>query len=713
MRKKRMASAALAVVAASCFALAACSEGATGLGGNDPGRTAPSTDFDPAPVVKTLSKSEYVNKTLGGLLGQFAGFLSGYEFVWRGPDPYIGMPDDWFEFLNGPYAGNFEYFTPPDGYRYDRLRINPDTGRNEVWSDDDYHIDIFNQLILDEYGASSYAIKEAWKKYNVGDWGGGGDAMMLINSSEMLAPYTGTIEAGNRYGWCTEAYIENETLGMNAPGMPNTATALVDTFASNVGYFDSVVWAKFYAAMYSLAYFETDIVEVMEKAKDALPKGSYPRQMYDMAFDEYNANKNDYVTAAKNIERKRRMLYRLDNVQTDPDINGAFAVLSWLYGNNSYMETCKISSLIGYDGDCTAAICVGVMGILNGFKQGNEEYEALNREIYYDGEGVYYNDDGSLYDGEAYAARIKSKDYPARQKIDDIVALYQKNFEKILLQNGGTVDGDNYKIPTTALVADHSFLFDNYDAEKRDTTGFSAKNGTLECLVESENGNSHTGYGAFRFTNTKEGETYHTFTGLATGKAYRLSVYVKTDNETQVNMFARGGGKTSDISFASVTSLINKEFIFTATHGTMEVGFKFPASAARGETVIFDDFMLEEIEREELSVPSDQNLKLSSDRFMKNVKKPDGIKAGEQVVISVEYRNYVGNSIPVGITRNGNMFGSVIASNTSKNSLSGKAYLEIPYVFEKDSDVIQLNFNGYKLHIGGIKVYRSAQYMFR
>ncbi len=59
------------------------------------------------------------------------------------------------------------------------------------------------------------------------------------------------------------------------------------------------------------------------------------------------------------------------------------------------------------------------------------------------------------------------------------------------------------------------------------------------------------------------------------------------------------------------------------------------------------------------------------------------------------------------------MFGSVIASNTSKNSLSGKAYLEIPYVFEKDSDVIQLNFNGYKLHIGGIKVYRSAQYMFR
>ena len=30
---------------------------------------------------KRISKDEYYNKTLGGLLGQFAGFLSGYEFV--------------------------------------------------------------------------------------------------------------------------------------------------------------------------------------------------------------------------------------------------------------------------------------------------------------------------------------------------------------------------------------------------------------------------------------------------------------------------------------------------------------------------------------------------------------------------------------------------------------------------------------------------------
>lgn len=713
MKKKILLTAALSA-AIACGALFA---GCTDTPKNTEGDGGKGADFSPQTTVKELSKEDYVNKTLGGLLGQFSGFLSGYEFAWRGPDPYLGMPEDWFEFLNGPYAGNFTHFNPPDGYRYDRLRVNPDTGRNEVWSDDDYHIDIFNQLIIDEFGTSSYAVKEAWKKYNVGDWGGGDDAMRLINSNGMLAPYTGTIEAGNRYGWCTEAYIENETLGMNAAGMPNAATALVDTFASNVGYFDSVVWAKFYAAMYSLAYFETDIKEVMKKAEATLPAGSHPRQMYDWAYEAYNKYPNDYKSAAEELAERRSILYRLDNIQTDPNVNGGFAVLSWLYGKNSYLDSCKYASIMGYDGDCTAAIVVGVMGILKGFKVGNEEYAELNGKIYYDGEGVYYNDDGSLYagSGPAYQARIKGTNYPARQKIDDIVALYQKNFEKILVENGGKIEENKYVIPTTPVIEDRSYLFENYDGEKRDTSGFSSKNAKLECLVESENGNSHSGYGAIKLTNTKNGEVYHTFGNLVKGKTYRLSVYVKTGEGVQVSLFARGkGGEVAnEISFANVTSLINKEFIFTANSSETSVGFKFAPSAKSGDTLIFDDFMLEEIQRVKVGTVSEQALKLTSDKYMKSVSKPSGIKDGEEVIISVQYRTYSGAAFPVTVLRNSSEFGSVMSSNTSAASTSGYAYLEIPYVFGKETDVMQLTFSGYKMYIGEINIYRRAQYMFR
>ena len=60
------------------------------------------TNFSPAVTEKTLSKEVYVNKTLGGLLGQFAGFLSGYEFArWNN---MTGLDESWFEFCNGPYA---------------------------------------------------------------------------------------------------------------------------------------------------------------------------------------------------------------------------------------------------------------------------------------------------------------------------------------------------------------------------------------------------------------------------------------------------------------------------------------------------------------------------------------------------------------------------------------------------------------------------------
>lgn len=708
MNAKQKLAAALAAVVSCASVLAACGDGS---GGKDP-QDGKATDFAPAVTEKTLSREEYVNKTLGGLLGQFAGFLSGYEFVWRGQDPYIGMPEDWFDFLNGPYAGNYTHYTPGDTWRYDRLRVNPDTGKNEVYSDDDYHIDIFNQYIISELGTSSYAVKETWKKYNVSDWGGGADAAALIAAHDMLSPFTGTIEGGNRYGWCTEAYIENETLGMNAPGMPNVATALVDTFGANVGYFEALMWGKFYAAMYSLAYFETDITVVMDKAKEVLPVGSYPRKIYDAALKAYAENPDDYRAAGMDIHNMRRNVYRIDNVQTDPNVNGGFAILSWLYGKNSYLDTCKYSSILGYDGDCTAAICTGVMGILKGFKVGNEEYNKLNDNIYYDGEGVYFNDDGSMYVGDIYQARIRSKEYPTRQKIDDIVDMYRGNFEKILVENGGRIDGDNYVIPTTALIKDHSFLFENFDAEERDTRGFTAVNGKLDVIEEGENENSHSGYAAFRFTNTKEGEAYHTYTGLVTGKTYRLSAYVKTPADTQVSIFARGGGKTAEMTFANATQQTNKAFVFEATSPEMSVGFKFSASAAKDEILYFDDFMLEEVERELLGAAADNALKPYSDKYSKTVKMPDGVKLGDEVVLCVEYRNASGGALNATVNRNGKTFGGVVLSNTSKTATSGSAYLEIPYVFEKETDAVQLEFSG-RLQIGGINVYRKAQYMFR
>lgn len=676
----------------------------------DSGSTGDYTDV--TVTYKELSKEEYQNKTLAGILGQFAGFLSGYEFVWDGPLPYVGMPLEWFDFINGPYAGNYEYYFPGSygtgDNIYDRLKVNPDTGRYEVASDDDYHIDIFNQTILDEYGYTSYDIKEAWKKYQVSDWGGGQDAMKLIASKDMLAPFTGTIEAGNTLGWCTEAYIENETLGMNAPGMPNLATELIDKFASNVGYYDSVIWAKFYGAMYSLAYFETDIKVVMEKALETMPEGSYPRTMYEKAVETYNLYPNDYKKAAQILDEARRRVGNIDNTQCDPNVNGAFAVLSWLYGKNDYMDTCMYASVMGYDADCTAAITQGVMGILKGFKPENEEYQKINEMIYYDGEGVYWNDRTS-----GFPPHIKNAEYFERIKIDDIVALYQKNFEKLLLANGGEIKEDIYLIPTTEVYGAHSYLFDNCDAETRTTEGFEGKNGKLESLVESDTGNSHSGYASIKFTNESNGEVWHTFDNLTKGKWYRFTCYAKTSSDVRVTMFAKGGEEMQSITFAHTDSPICKELIFQATDKTMKCGFLFDMQK-KGEYVIFDDFYLEEIQREQLAEVSDAELSPYSAGYTVEIQKPENVKIGEEVILSVEYRNATGSVITdAKVYRNSKLFGGIVLSNTGGKSSGGVGVVEIPYVFESEKDVVKIDFNNLKVYVGEVDIYRQTQYLFR
>lgn len=187
------------------------------------------------------------------------------------------------------------------------------------------------------------------------------------------------------------------------------------------------------------------------------------------------------------------------------------------------------------------------------------------------------------------------------------------------------------------------------------------------------------------------------------------------DAGSQVSLFARktGGDISQEITFANATSLINKEFIFTAESDSMDVGFKFSDNAVAGETLVFDDFMLEEVQREKLQSVSDEELKLYSNKFVKSIAMPEGIKEGEEVIVSVKYRNYAGSALFVNVNRNSELFGGVVASNTSKNSLSGCGVLEIPYVFEKDGDTLQLEFTGNKMYIGEIAIYRAAQYMFR
>lgn len=660
----------------------------------------------PPVVHQRLSKTVYRSKVLGGLLGQFAGVLSGYEFVKDGSDPKVGMPESWFSFLNGPYAGNYVNFYPgayaTGNNKYNRLRVDSETGLTEINSDDDYHVDILNQHILKEYGSSSYAIKEAWTHYSVGDWGGGYGAMGLINKNGALPPFTATLESGNPYGWCTEAYIENETLGMNAPGLGDLAFALSDKFASLSGYGDPLIWARFYAYLYSLAFFDDNVVSLLRKGAALLPLGSHPRYFYDEAVRLYNENPSNYKAAAEALANERLPIYHEDNLMTNPNVNGGFAILAWLYGNNDYLETCKYASIMGYDGDCTAAICTGLMGVISGFQSGVEGYDLLNRKLYHDGAGVYVNDTAT-----GYPPCIHGADYPVKEKIDDIVALYQTNMESLLVKAGGSIEKDDYVIPCQEAHINPSFLFENNDIEKRTSDGFQTKNATATVVEESASASTtvHSGFAALSVASKATGEVSHVYSGLSVGANYHLEVFLRSDDLLSGSLYAKDASAESSVSFVLPKTYVARHLYFTATSPTMEVGVR----TSEGSYDL-DDFCLEEIAAT-TAILQTEEYGAKSSKVATSLAKPAWLKNGEEALLVIPYR-YAGSSSFVSLKRNGATFGGFYLSKTGSTLAEGGDVVLVPYVFEKDSDNLVLDlgtlsgsFSAFRLIPSFVEIY--------
>ena len=656
----------------------------------------------------TLSKEDYYNKTLGGLLGQFAGFLSGYEFLKDGPDPAVGLPSEWFEFINGPYAGNDKHFVITHPERYDRLRYIAGKGVNVVFSDDDYHIDIFNQMIIDEAGYTAEDIKNSWIRHKVHDWGGGYEANRICNVKDYVSPFVGTLEAGNAYSWCTEAYIENETIGMDAAAMPNTANILGERFASLTGYFEPVIWAKLYATMYSYAYIYDDINVILEKSRPVVPKGSWVDRLIDVAVEMYNKYPNDYVKAAKEIyQGYYRTTKGIDNIQTNPGINGAFTIYSMLYGQGDYMKAALASSMMGFDGDCTAATVCGLYGILKGFKPGNPEYNDINEKLYQNGNGLYYNDTVSGFDPYIGA------EYPDYQKITDIIDLYQKNYEKILVDNGGSIVGENYKVPVQKLQVGTSMLFENYDLEAETLSGFaSTKNAYVSVYEDGENEYSHSGYRAMRvgYQEGKTGkvEAYHTFKNLEVGKYYRLSTFVRSDTH-YYSLFARDrNGDTQEFNFFNKDYIVNNVLIFRATNKTMDVGVAFEGESD-GDFLVLDDFMLEEINNNFVGYLIKNQL--PKKYLSKLAFRASGVKLNQQMTLRVKYRCL--SDFDVSILRNGEQAFAVPFYGCSLDNNEGCNVVEIPYEFKTADETVSLSFTGNSIYIESIELLYQETYSFR
>ena len=179
--------------------------------------------------------------------------------------------------------------------------------------------------------------------------------------------------------------IEADFSGILAPGLPQAAVDLGETFGCIMNYGDGLYAGQFAGALYAEAYFEADRVKVVEAALKAIPQESKYAQMVRDMLAWYKADAKDWKKAWKLAVDKygRAGCATAGKVSwwgIDVKVNGAMVLLGFLWGEGDMEKTMRISTQGGYDSDCNPSSACGVLGAMLGAKKLGAKYtSALSR----------------------------------------------------------------------------------------------------------------------------------------------------------------------------------------------------------------------------------------------------------------------------------------------------------------------------------------------
>jgi hypothetical protein len=138
-----------------------------------------------------------------------------------------------------------------------------------------------------------------------------------------------------------------------------------------MNYGDGLYGGIFVAALYSQAFFSSDISGIIYYALKSIPAES---DYYKIVKDVILLHKHyptDWQAAWKELEEK------WDNVDIcgagstfniDAKLNGAYIVMGLLYGEGDPLKTMEISTRCGQDSDCNPSNAMAVLGVIKGFK---------------------------------------------------------------------------------------------------------------------------------------------------------------------------------------------------------------------------------------------------------------------------------------------------------------------------------------------------------
>ena len=176
----------------------------------------------------------------------------------------------------------------------------------------------------------------------------------------------------NKHADDIDYQIEADYSGLIAPGMGNFVIELGEKFGRLMNYGDGMYAGQFVGGMYAEAFFETDMVKVIEAGLKCIPaKSQYAEMVRDM-LQWYKKNPDDWKKTWQWVEDK----YHKDRKYThgicgraggknagsiDVKLNGAYIIVGLLYGKGDLDKTIVISTRCGQDSDCNPSNAGGVL----------------------------------------------------------------------------------------------------------------------------------------------------------------------------------------------------------------------------------------------------------------------------------------------------------------------------------------------------------------
>jgi hypothetical protein len=273
----------------------------------------------------------------------------------------------------------------PTEFRYNK-RIIPDSITLQ-WSDtsmyhwmtripglyDDIYMDLTFVEVMDKEGVDAPAASHAQAYANAKYWLWHANQQGRYNILHGMTPPESGHWLNNPHADDIDFQIEADFAGIMNPGMPNSAITVCDRIGhimnSGDGYYGGVLMA----AMYSYAFYMSDIQAIIDSALLHIPAESKFHQCIADVVKWHEENPTDWKKNWQLFEEKWGMDIGCPDgahadFNIDANINAAYVVLGLLYGGGDLGKTIEISTRAGQDSDCNPASSGAIIGTILGYE---------------------------------------------------------------------------------------------------------------------------------------------------------------------------------------------------------------------------------------------------------------------------------------------------------------------------------------------------------